>query len=152
MRVFNRYFIFFLLLIGLFIIFILNPSLLFTYLVNPVARILWQAVGTLRTIDQEILWALPILIAVIMGLFLLPDQPTHIVRTSYLKRTRSKTGLLSGKHSSDPRISVGQPEYPFNITWKSSRRPSMSSWMGKWVKKRICPFLKQNHGRSSWME
>ena len=35
MRVFNRYFIFFLLLIVLFTIVILNPCLLFTYLVNP---------------------------------------------------------------------------------------------------------------------
>lgn len=97
MRLLNRYFIFFLILIILFTLVILNPGLLFTYLVDPLTRILWLVVGTVRAIDQEVLWALPVLIAIILGILLLPNQPAHHIRTSYLNKSPIENRVIFWK-------------------------------------------------------
>ena len=61
----------------------LNRTLFLTYLIKPIAHILWLVYKTFLSIDQEVYWALLILIALIVISLMIPDHRVDIYRPAY---------------------------------------------------------------------
>ena len=79
-----RYLIIFLglfLLVGLAFAY---PSLVVTYLVEPITRILWLILRSLQVIDQKVYWALLIIAAFTLILRIIPDRPEIHTRQAFL--------------------------------------------------------------------
>ena len=60
-----------------------EPGIFSSYIIEPVARILWLIYRTLLSVDQEIYWALLILAALILLLYMFPEYREHSIRPAY---------------------------------------------------------------------
>jgi len=60
-----------------------NQAFFTSYIIEPVARILWLIYRTLLSVDQEIYWALLILAALILLLYMFPEYREHSIRPAY---------------------------------------------------------------------
>jgi hypothetical protein len=61
----------------------LNRTFFLTYLIKPIAHILWLVYKTFLSIDQEVYWALLILTALIVILLMIPDHREDTYRPAY---------------------------------------------------------------------
>jgi hypothetical protein len=60
-----------------------NPTLLVTYLVDPLTRIAWLIIRTFLIIDQDVYWVLLIFVAFLLVLRILPARQRTLLRQAY---------------------------------------------------------------------
>lgn len=69
--------------ITLILVIVLFPGFFYHNLIDPITRIFWLLIRSILSIDQEILWTLLIVIALLVGLLMIPASRQDNLRFAY---------------------------------------------------------------------
>lgn len=113
MKLHRRFFVFFLALLLLLGLAYVYRAFFITYLIEPIARILWLVYRTFLTVNQEVYWGLLILTALVLILRLIPAKPEISYRLAYLRAVQEidrvkvwENLLKSAEESESDRIAL----------------------------------------------
>ena len=72
------------------LVIVLFPGFFYQNLIDPITRIFWLLIRSILSINQEILWTLLIVIALVVGLMMIPDRNSRLVLEDLVSICREK--------------------------------------------------------------
>lgn len=79
------------------LVIVLFPGFFYQNLIDPITRIFWLLIRSILSINQEILWTLLIVIALVVGLMMIPVSGHDDLRSAYTYSDRTETRVSSWK-------------------------------------------------------